>query len=130
MKSCNIVSHHLPRKILPVVVIIFSLAICQVALAKDKNPKDYPLSGTIISFHAQQEVSGNEDSVNTFERRVYVLKTDTGTLEISGWENGFKARKRPTLSIGQMLKFRTDEKFIYTQLDDGKEHRYYIMSSN
>jgi hypothetical protein len=101
-----------------------------LVLAKDKSQKDYPLTATITSFHAQQEVRGDEDSVGTYERRVYVLKTNTGTLEISGWENGFKARKRPPLTIGQVLKYRTDGKYVYTQLDDGKEHRYYIMSAN
>lgn len=68
-------------------------------------------------------------SVGTFERRVYVIKTDSGTIEVTGWENGFKARKRPPLSVGQDVKYRTDGKYIWTILDDGKEHRFYLMSA-
>jgi len=106
--------------------------LCPLAMfAKDK--KDYPLNGTVVSFHSQAEVRGSGDengsSVDTYHRRVYVIKTETGTLEVTGWENGFKARKRPPLAVGQKLTYRTDGKYIYTVLDDGKEHRFYLMSA-
>jgi DNA-binding LytR/AlgR family response regulator len=100
------------------------------AVAKGEKPKDHPLTGTVVSFHAQQEVRGDEDSVRTVERRVYVVKTDTGTLEITGWDRGSKASKRPPLAIGQTLTFRTDGKYIYIVLSDGKEHRYYILAAD
>ena len=106
------------------------------AAAKDK-PRDYPLSATVVSFHSQAEVRGSATGTNgtfvgstgTYERRVYVLKTNTGTLEITGWEHGSKRKKRPPLSIGQDVKYRTDGTYLYTVLEDGKEHRYYLVSA-
>ncbi|MGB8113061.1 MAG: hypothetical protein WCF22_04780 [Candidatus Sulfotelmatobacter sp.] len=115
------------------VAMLMLLLIVGIAAAKDKA-KDYPLTGTVVSFHNQQGVRGvvsdGDGAVNSYERRVYVIKTDTGNLEVTGWENGFKARKRPPLSLGQQLLFRTDGKYIYTVLDDAKEHRFYIMSAS
>jgi hypothetical protein len=111
------------------------LALSLLASAK-KEPKDYPLTGTIISFHGEKEVRGSEGDIDTYSRRVYVLKTVTGELEITGWDTErhapfakSKAQKRPPLSIGQKIAFRTDGKFIWTVLDDGVEHRYYINSA-
>lgn len=113
-----------------------SLAVA--AAAKDKH-KDYPLAGTVVGFHTQDEVSGGgstdsdgkyTSSVDTYHRRVYTVKTDTGKIEVTGWENGFKARKRPPLIVGQQVRYRTDGKYIYTVLDDGKEHRFYLMGAS
>ena len=124
------------RKALTIASVIALLAL--TAGAKDKH-KDYPLNGTVASFHAQQEVRGSgstdyqgkyESSVGTYERRVYVVKTSNGTIEVTGWENGFKARKRPPLTVGQEIKYRTDGKYIYTILDDEKEHRFYLMGAS
>ena len=124
------------RKSLTISVFVVLLAV--YADAKDKH-KDYLFNGAVVGFHAQQEVAGSgstdnggryTSSVDTFDRRVYTVRTDTGTIEITGWENGFKARKRPPLSVGQQLKYRTDGKYIYTVLDDGKEHRFYLMAAS
>jgi hypothetical protein len=106
------------------------LLLAGAAAAKDEKPKDCPLTGTVVSFHAHQGMRGNEDRVHTYERRVNVVKADAGTLEITGWDRGRKASKRPPLAIGQALTFRTDGKFVYTVLDDGKEHRFYIMAAD
>jgi hypothetical protein len=111
-------------------ILSFLLVTGALAAAKDKNSPEYSLSGTVVSFHAQQEVDGVGDVVNTYQRRIYVLRTDTGTMEITGWEHGGKAKKRPPLEIGQIIKFRTDGKYIYAVLDDGKEHRFYIEAAN
>lgn len=122
------------RKAVTVASVIVLLALTTSA----KKEKDYPFAGKVVSFHAQAEVRGGgstdsqgnySSSVGTFERRVYVIKTDSGTIEVTGWENGFKARKRPPLSVGQDVKYRTDGKYIWTILDDGKEHRFYLMSA-
>jgi hypothetical protein len=101
-----------------------------------KEPKDYPLTGTVVSFHAEKEVRGSGGDIDTYSRRVYVLKTEAGELEITGWDSmrhapftKSKAQKRPSLSIGQKITYRTDGKFIWTVLDDGVEHRYYINSA-
>jgi len=119
-------------------IITFVVLLALTASAKHKN-FDYPLSGTVVSFHAQQEVRGSgstdyqgnySSNVGTYERRVYVVKTDSGTIEVTGWEHGFKALKRPPLTVGRELKYRTDGKYIYTVLDDGKEHRFYLMSAS
>ncbi len=90
-----------------------------------------------MSFHAEKELRGSDGDVDTYSRRVYVLKTDTGELEITGWDSTrrapftkSKAQKRPPLSIGQKITYRTDGKFIWTMLADGAEHRYYINSAN
>src|SRR5580700_817626 len=111
------------------------LALTLLASAK-KEPKDYPLRGTVVSFHAEKEVRGSEGDIDTYSRRVYVLKTDAGELEITGWDSArhapfakSKAQKRPPLSIGQKMTYRTDGKFIWMVLDDGVEHRYYINSA-
>ena len=111
------------------VCIALLLLTATLGFAKNKG-KDYPLTGTITSFHARQEVAMYDGDGGTYERRVYVMKTDNGNLEITGWERGSKRRNRPPLAIGQTLTFSTDGKFIYTVLDDGKEHRFYIMSAN
>jgi hypothetical protein len=107
-----------------------------LSVSAKKEPKDYPLSGTVVSFHAEKEVRGSEGDVDTYSRRVYVLKTDTSEIEITGWDSmrrapftKSKAQKRPPLSIGQKITYRTDGKFIWTVLDDGIEHRYYINSA-
>lgn len=99
-----------------------------VALASRGKGKDHPLTGTVASFYAPIDAGGHLEDGDTYERRVYALKTDTDTLEIIGYDT-HGARKRPPLTIGQILRFRTDQKFIYTVLDDGKEHRYYIRSA-
>jgi hypothetical protein len=126
-------------------LLIFSLVLASTLAAspkdKPKDPRDYPLTGTVVSFHAEKELrgsmEGDEGEINTITRRVYVLKTDTGQLEITGWDSQrhlpfakSKAAKRPPLSIGQKIQFRTDGKFIWTVLDDGVEHRYYINSAS
>jgi hypothetical protein len=111
------------RKVLFVCIVLGAT----IVAAKDK--KDYPYKGTVVSFHAQAEVKGDENSVDTYQRRVYVIKTDSGRLEVTGWENAFKARKRPPLTVGQEVKYRTDGKYVYTILDDGKKHRFYLMSA-
>ena len=112
------------------------LALTLSATAK-KEPKVYPLTGTVVSFHAEKEVAGSDGDVSTYSRRVYVLKTETGELEVTGSDSTgrvpftkSKAQKRPPLSIGQKIIFRTDGKFIWTVLDDGVEHRYYINSAS
>jgi hypothetical protein len=90
------------------------LALTLLAFAK-KEPKEYPLSGTVVSFHAEKEVSGTDGDIDTYSRRVYVLKTDTSELEITGWDSQrhapftkSKAQKRPPLSIGQKITYRTE----------------------
>lgn len=102
-------------------------------MAFAKNKREYPLTGTVISFHAQAEtgayMSNGTGFAGTYERRVYVVKTDSGTIEITGYENNWKARKRPALAIGQTLTYRSDNKYIYMILEDGKEHRFYLMSA-
>jgi hypothetical protein len=124
------------KKAIVVSLIVLALALAASAKSKPKETKDYPLTGTVISFHAEQEVAGSDGDVSTYSRRVYVLKTDTGGLQITGWDSTVslfkksKAQKRPSLSIGQRLTFRTDGKFIWTVLDDGVEHRYYINSAS
>ena len=69
------------RKSALLICLFFSLTV--FANAKDK-PKDYPLTCTVVSFHAQAEVRGSgsgygsnsicqsEGSVGTYERRIYV----------------------------------------------------------
>jgi hypothetical protein len=108
------------------------LLLAVFAVAKDK--KDYPLTGTVVSFHSQAETGGAFDSqggfVGTSERRVYVVKTDSGTLEITGMHGRFRDRTGTlSLTIGQKLTYRLDKAYIYTVLEDGKEHRFYLMSA-
>lgn len=115
--------------------IVAVLLLTAFALAKDKNPADYPLTGTVTSFHAQAETGGFSDPnsgmvfVGTTERRVYVVKTDSGTIEITGLRGRFKDRTGPpALTVGETLKYRSDKTCVYV-LEDGKEHRYYLMSA-
>jgi hypothetical protein len=118
------------------IIATFAVLLLTLAASAKKEPKEHPLTGTVVSFHAEKEVRGTEGDIDTYSRRVYVLKTDTGELEITGWDSArrapftkSKAQKRPPLSIGQKITFRTDGKFIWTVLDDGVEHRYYINSA-
>jgi hypothetical protein len=113
-------------------IILAVLLLAAFAVAKDK--KDYPLTGTVVSFHSQAETGGAFDSqggfVGTSERRVYVVKTDSGTLEITGMHGRFRDRTGTvSLPIGQKLAYRLDRTYVYTVLDDGKEHRFYLMSA-
>jgi len=87
-----------------------------------------------VSFHSQAETGGAFDSqggfVGTSERRVYVIKTDSGSLEITGMHGGFRDRTGTlSLTIGQKLTYRVDQTYIYAVLGDGKEHRFYVMSA-
>ena len=82
-------------------------------------------TATVVSFHVSQEVMDGD----TYDRRVYVLKTDNGSLQVAGSGSVRTASKRPPLGIGQQITFRTDGKFIWTVLSDGKEYRYYIKSA-
>jgi hypothetical protein len=118
-----------------IAAVFVAFALTLMASAK-KEPKEHPLTGTIVSFHAEREVRGSDGDIDTYSRRVYVLKTDTTELEITGWDSmrhapftKSKAQKRPPLSIGQKITYRTDGKFIWTMLDDGVEHCYYINSA-
>lgn len=115
------------------------LLLATVAFSRDKEAKVYSETGMVDSFHTLQEARGSgynlpsgygSSSVDTFERRVYVVKTDHSMiLEVTGWEKHGTAKHRPPLNVGQSLSFRDDGKFLYTVLGDGKEHRYYILSS-
>jgi hypothetical protein len=111
--------------------ILCLVVLSSVAFARNKH--EYPLTATVVSFHAESSVGGafsnGQGYIGESIRRVYVIKTETATLEIRGADNGFKARKRPALAIGESLNYRTDNKFIYTVLDDNKEHRFYIVSA-
>ena len=120
------------------IFLVIPILVTTLALARGKEATIYAESGVIESFHALQEVSGSGyalpsgyggSSVNTFERRIYVLRTESSTLEITGWEKRGLSKHRPALTIGQVLSFRQDDKFFYTVLSDGKEHRYYVMSA-
>jgi hypothetical protein len=112
-------------------IIVMLMLLMPFAIARDK--KEYPFAGTVVSFHADNEAGGSFDStggsVSTFHRRIYVVKTDSGTVEITGWENGFKAARRPALTVGQTISYRLEKGYVYAVLEDGKEHRFYVMSS-
>jgi len=84
-------------------------------VAKDK--KDYPLTGTVVSFHSQAETGGAFDSqggfVGTSERRVYVIKTDSGTLEITSMHGRFRDRTGAlALTIGQELTSEVNDQLL------------------
>jgi len=118
-------------------VLLATLTLTTLGFAKDKKSCDATSTGTVVSFHNQQETSGSIYGANgvisggtsTFDRRVYVVNTGTTTMEITGWEHGRKRSKRPALLIGQTLPFCTDGKFAYVVLD-GVEHRYAIFSAS
>lgn len=112
--------------------ILAILLFASFATAKDK--KDYPLTGTVVSFHSRAETGGSFNNqggfVGTTERRVYVVKTDTGTVEITGMHGRFHDRTGTlSLTIGQKLAYRFEGDYLYTVLDDGKEHRFYLVSA-
>jgi hypothetical protein len=113
---------------------------------KHKEEATYPLTATVLSFRAQAEVTGggsgggftnsvtgysssSSSYVGTFQRRIYTISAGNKTMEITGWEKGKQRGSRPPLSLGQTLNFRTEGVYLYTVLDDGKEHQYYIMSA-
>jgi hypothetical protein len=106
------------------------LLLVGAAYAKDKN---YPLTGTVESFHAEARIGGvfNDSGgfVGTSDRRVYVVKTESGSLEIAGCAGRFKDRNGPPmLSLGQTLKFYTEKGYLYTVVD-GKERKFYFLSA-
>lgn len=110
------------------------LLLASFAAAKDKKNPVYPLAGVVVSFHAQPEVGGEFDDrggfVGTDERRVYVVKTDSGTIEITGLHGRFRDRTGAlSLAVGQKLNYRLEKTYAYTVLEDGKEHRFYVLSS-
>lgn len=110
-----------------------AVLLLMTTFALAKNKKDHPLTGTVVSFHAQAETRGRFDNtggdIGTYERRIYVIKTDSGTIEITGWDGASRSRKRPPLAVGQVITYRPEKAYIYAVLDDGKEHRFYVMSA-
>lgn len=116
------------------VCILTVLALVAPASGKNKKHTDYPLAGTVTSFHSQAETGGVFDSqggvIGTAERRVYVLKTDSGTVEITGTHGKFHDRTGTvSLTIGQKLTYRLEKTYFYTVLEDGREHRFYVLSA-
>jgi DNA-binding beta-propeller fold protein YncE len=115
---------------------VIVLTATTLAFASDKKPKAYAESGVVENLRELQKANDHGDcsayggdSFNTFERTVYVVKTERKTLEIAACEKGRVSKDRPDLNIGQSLSFRDDGTFLYTVLGDGKEHRYYILSA-
>lgn len=59
-------------------------------------------------------------------RQVYRLETNDISYDVTGWENIFKAGKRPAMQIGDVVNFRIDAKhgqFIDILLATGKKQK-------
>jgi len=88
--------------------------------------QDHLLTGTVISFHSDARIFGSGGDVVTIDRRVYVLKTADSIMEIAG-AGGWG--KRLPLTVGEVVQcHRGKRELLFCTLEDGKEHRYRILS--
>jgi hypothetical protein len=70
-----------------------------------------------------QDTDGNG---STRLRQVYRLETDSVIYDVTGWENVFKAGKRPAMQIGDVVNFHIDPKhgqFVDVLLATGKNQK-------
>ncbi|MGB6459599.1 MAG: hypothetical protein WBG02_06495 [Candidatus Acidiferrum sp.] len=59
-------------------------------------------------------------------RQVYRLETDKAFVEVTGYENAFKAHGRPALQIGDVVPYEIDPKhgqYVKIQLVEGKRKK-------
>lgn len=65
-------------------------------------------------------------SGGTSIRQVYKLETDKAIMEVTGYENVFKAHGRPALQIGDVVPYEIDPKhgqYVKIQLVQGKKQK-------
>jgi hypothetical protein len=65
-------------------------------------------------------------SGGTSIRQVYKLETDKSFMEVTGYENVFKAHGRPALQIGDVVPYEIDPKhgqYVKLQLVQGKKQK-------
>ena len=91
-----------------------TIVLAAPAFARKHEEATYPLTATVLSFHAQAEVTGGgsgsgfTNSVNGYSSssssyvgtsHVAYTQYSTGnqTMEITGWEKGKKRDRRPPL---------------------------------
>jgi hypothetical protein len=67
-------------------------------------------------------------SGDTRIRQVYKLETDKSFMEVTGYENVFKAHGRPALQVGDVVPYEIDEKhgqYVKIQLVQGKKEKWH-----
>jgi hypothetical protein len=61
-------------------------------------------------------------------RQVYKLETANSFIEVTGWENVFKAHSRPAMQIGDVVSYELDKKhgqYVMLLLNDGKKDKWH-----
>ena len=99
--------------------------------AADNQPKSYPQSGTVVSTRVQkgrraEPVYSDPDGhvhreVVNILVHVYRIETSTQVYELQGGS-------KPTLSVGEAIRFRINKDSAYVQRSDkDKEDKYTIL---
>lgn len=63
-------------------------------------------------------------------RQVYKFETTNSFIELTGWENVFKAHSRPALQVGDVVTYEVDKKhgqYVKVLLNDGKKDKWHTF---
>jgi hypothetical protein len=91
-----------------------------------------PGTARVIGTRVMQSYKGSDGDVSEKIRQVYKLETADSFIEVTGYENVFKAHGRPAMEIGQLVTYSVDPKhaqYLKIVLSDGKEHKFLRVSS-
>jgi hypothetical protein len=97
------------------------LLLVPIVLAQDAS-QAHVTSIKMMSTYSQD----SDGDGSTKLRQVYRLETDSVAYDVTGWENVFKAGKRPAMQIGDVVNFHVDPKhgqFIDILLPTGKSQK-------
>ena len=120
---------------LPTVILccLFFLIAHSGALAKDKEPKTYPVHGSIVAVH----VGAKSNSVPVYtdpygkshggfsesqKTHTYRIETDTLVYDLT------ERSKKPSFSVGDSVEFRVEKEKAYIR-DRDKERKYDITGT-
>lgn len=82
-------------------------------------------NGSYTDSNGKVQTNGSGD---TRIRQVYKLETDKAFMEVTGYENVFKAHGRPALQIGDVVPYEIDAKhgqYVKIQLVEGKKQKWH-----
>jgi hypothetical protein len=109
------------------VVFIAIVVVFGTAAAKDKRPKSYPQTGTVVATRLSErrvptygEPYGKTGVGNiSIPLHIYRVQTEGRFYELEGG-------RKPTLSVGDSVHFRIEKDAAYVQRGD-KEDKYWIL---
>jgi hypothetical protein len=117
------------KKALPTLFLFFTLSAYghEVQAVASGQAQEDATHARVTSIKMISTYSQDTDgSGSTKLRQVYRLEANDAIYDVTGWENIFKASKRPAMQIGDVVNFRIDPKhgqFIDILLATGKKQK-------